>query len=196
MFKRMGRDSNPRWTFAHAGFQDRCLKPLGHPSKCRSLGANLHLSWMSFVIIDSLTPSHIVSEILPCQSLPQPKNPGQTSHSFLMRQAVGPRSSIKASCPAPPGISNKSIGLALGTCRQRRCVERGCSKIRHARRSVTQWRPSASRTYSPACRRFAGLRSFPRRPLVRSPYPTPHPPRDASAESSLSPVPSACDSRA
>ncbi len=33
--KRMGRDSNPRWTFAHAGFQDRCLKPLGHPSKLR-----------------------------------------------------------------------------------------------------------------------------------------------------------------
>jgi hypothetical protein len=31
-YQRMGRDSNPRWTFAHAGFQDRCLKPLGHPS--------------------------------------------------------------------------------------------------------------------------------------------------------------------
>ena len=29
---RMGWDSNPRWTRAHAGFQDRCLKPLGHPS--------------------------------------------------------------------------------------------------------------------------------------------------------------------
>src|SRR5690349_1653758 len=28
----MGWDSNPRWAFAHAGFQDRCLKPLGHPS--------------------------------------------------------------------------------------------------------------------------------------------------------------------
>jgi hypothetical protein len=30
---RRGWDSNPRWTCAHAGFQDRCLKPLGHPSK-------------------------------------------------------------------------------------------------------------------------------------------------------------------
>ena len=29
---RMGRDSNPRWACTHAGFQDRCLKPLGHPS--------------------------------------------------------------------------------------------------------------------------------------------------------------------
>src|SRR5271155_4193535 len=29
---RMGWDSNPRWACAHAGFQDRCLKPLGHPS--------------------------------------------------------------------------------------------------------------------------------------------------------------------
>ena len=30
---RMGWDSNPRWACTHAGFQDRCLKPLGHPSK-------------------------------------------------------------------------------------------------------------------------------------------------------------------
>ena len=29
---RMGWDSNPRWTCTHAGFQDRCLQPLGHPS--------------------------------------------------------------------------------------------------------------------------------------------------------------------
>src|SRR6516164_2333538 len=28
----MGWDSNPRWRCRHAGFQDRCLKPLGHPS--------------------------------------------------------------------------------------------------------------------------------------------------------------------
>lgn len=30
--KRMGRDSNPWWTHAHSGFQDRRLRPLGHPS--------------------------------------------------------------------------------------------------------------------------------------------------------------------
>ena len=29
---RMGWDSNPRCACTHAGFQDRCLKPLGHPS--------------------------------------------------------------------------------------------------------------------------------------------------------------------
>src|SRR6516162_2321953 len=29
---RMGWDSNPRYPCGHAGFQDRCLKPLGHPS--------------------------------------------------------------------------------------------------------------------------------------------------------------------
>ncbi len=29
---RRGWDSNPRWACTHAGFQDRCLKPLGHPS--------------------------------------------------------------------------------------------------------------------------------------------------------------------
>ena len=31
----MGWDSNPRWACTHAGFQDRCLKPLGHPSDQR-----------------------------------------------------------------------------------------------------------------------------------------------------------------
>ena len=30
---RRGWDSNPRGTFIPAGFQDRCLQPLGHPSK-------------------------------------------------------------------------------------------------------------------------------------------------------------------
>lgn len=30
--KRMGQDSNLRWTRAHSGFQDRRLRPLGHPS--------------------------------------------------------------------------------------------------------------------------------------------------------------------
>ena len=29
---RTGWDSNPRWAFTHGGFQDRCLKPLGHLS--------------------------------------------------------------------------------------------------------------------------------------------------------------------
>ena len=30
---RRGWDSNPRATYAAAGFQDRCLQPLGHPSE-------------------------------------------------------------------------------------------------------------------------------------------------------------------
>ena len=30
--KRMGRDLNPRYGYPYAGFQNRCLKPLGHPS--------------------------------------------------------------------------------------------------------------------------------------------------------------------
>ena len=29
---RRGRDSNPRYTSVHAGFQDRCIQPLCHPS--------------------------------------------------------------------------------------------------------------------------------------------------------------------
>ena len=31
--RRMGWDSNPRATFAAAGFQDRCIQPLCHPSE-------------------------------------------------------------------------------------------------------------------------------------------------------------------
>ena len=29
---RTGWDSNPRYAYTYGGFQDRCLKPLGHPS--------------------------------------------------------------------------------------------------------------------------------------------------------------------
>ena len=32
---RMGWDSNPRYAYTHGGFQDRCLQPLGHPSRRR-----------------------------------------------------------------------------------------------------------------------------------------------------------------
>jgi hypothetical protein len=32
VYWRKGWDSNPRYPCRHAGFQDRCLKPLGHPS--------------------------------------------------------------------------------------------------------------------------------------------------------------------
>ena len=32
-------DSNPRWTFTHVGFQDRCIKPLCHSSDARCLMA-------------------------------------------------------------------------------------------------------------------------------------------------------------
>jgi hypothetical protein len=31
-FWRKRWDSNPRYAYTHGGFQDRCLKPLGHPS--------------------------------------------------------------------------------------------------------------------------------------------------------------------
>src|SRR5437762_3200437 len=36
---RMGWDSNPRTTCTVAGFQDQCLKPLGHPSDIRVVRA-------------------------------------------------------------------------------------------------------------------------------------------------------------
>ena len=36
----MERDLNPRYGRPYAGFQNRCLKPLGHPSVLGFLGAN------------------------------------------------------------------------------------------------------------------------------------------------------------
>jgi hypothetical protein len=42
--KRTGRDSNPRWSFPHAGFQDRCLKPLGHPSGSAKRAVGRHVN--------------------------------------------------------------------------------------------------------------------------------------------------------
>ena len=48
---RKGWDSNPRYPCGHAGFQDRCLKPLGHPSDSgisiayRTLRLNATRTW-------------------------------------------------------------------------------------------------------------------------------------------------------
>jgi hypothetical protein len=41
---RKGWDSNPRYPCRHAGFQDRCLKPLGHPSNPLKLFSYLRTS--------------------------------------------------------------------------------------------------------------------------------------------------------
>jgi hypothetical protein len=38
---RKGWDSNPRRTFTRGGFQDRCLKPLGHPSFAPSFATSI-----------------------------------------------------------------------------------------------------------------------------------------------------------
>ena len=47
---RRGRDSNPRYPFGYAGFQDRSHQPLGHLSACRRdtirpLLASLQQAW-------------------------------------------------------------------------------------------------------------------------------------------------------
>jgi hypothetical protein len=42
---RMRWDSNPRYACTYGGFQDRCLKPLGHPSRSsRNYAAIPHIS--------------------------------------------------------------------------------------------------------------------------------------------------------
>src|SRR5258708_6137722 len=42
---RKGWDSNPRYPCRHAGFQDRCLKPLGHPSGPLKLFSDFSDAW-------------------------------------------------------------------------------------------------------------------------------------------------------
>jgi hypothetical protein len=45
VYWRKGWDSNPRYPCRHAGFQDRCLKPLGHPSNPLKLFSYLRNAW-------------------------------------------------------------------------------------------------------------------------------------------------------
>jgi hypothetical protein len=40
----MGWDSNPRYAYTHGGFQDRYLKPLGHPSSLPGYNVAFHIS--------------------------------------------------------------------------------------------------------------------------------------------------------
>src|SRR5262245_66477080 len=47
---RKGWDSNPRGAYTPGGFQDRCLKPLGHPSAfdfLSTFGAGRSLKWLT-----------------------------------------------------------------------------------------------------------------------------------------------------
>lgn len=51
MFWRKRWDSNPRYPCGHAGFQDRCLKPLGHPSKSGIQARNASPEWLSLNVV-------------------------------------------------------------------------------------------------------------------------------------------------
>jgi hypothetical protein len=52
---RTGWDSNPRESCPSAGFQDRCLKPLGHPSK-------LCIAWF-LMVAQQLTPPAFANQL-------------------------------------------------------------------------------------------------------------------------------------
>jgi hypothetical protein len=68
-------DSNPRWTRAHAGFQDRCLKPLGHPSEPRFLSllrcSQHHPGRFHHPAADGSTPSALPRSRLQRQPVPR-----------------------------------------------------------------------------------------------------------------------------
>ena len=50
---RKGWDSNPRWACTHAGFQDRCLKPLGHPSVARAISVPIEAEPGSIFLVST-----------------------------------------------------------------------------------------------------------------------------------------------
>ena len=54
----MGWDSNPRYPCGHSGFQDRCLKPLGHPSTTRP-------DWHAYTICRQTRVKGLFGEIAP-----------------------------------------------------------------------------------------------------------------------------------
>src|SRR5437764_15148108 len=61
---RKGWDSNPRYPCRHAGFQDRCLKPLGHPSKPLILLRNpLCFTCQRKLFARLLLPVHLTARI-------------------------------------------------------------------------------------------------------------------------------------
>jgi hypothetical protein len=57
LYWRKGWDSNPRYPCRYAGFQDRCLKPLGHPSK--------PLKWLAYISPQTATKTSFATALLP-----------------------------------------------------------------------------------------------------------------------------------
>src|SRR5579862_8880385 len=70
MVWRKGWDSNPRYPCGHAGFQDRCLKPLGHPS--------VRCDFNHLTIENSRTRGRLrasLGSLLGCVPIPFQRNP-------------------------------------------------------------------------------------------------------------------------
>jgi hypothetical protein len=62
---RRGRDSNPRYPFGHAGFQDRSHQPLGHLSATRTLGSGFHFTFPNSLLLLPLLLKYLVHWYLP-----------------------------------------------------------------------------------------------------------------------------------
>src|ERR1700704_6662209 len=97
-FWRKGWDSNPRYPCRHAGFQDRCLKPLGHPSKPLKLFSYLR---------DAPRPEGGLHLLLPLSSASA--DLGAAPARAVLRPACGLERRITPSAPIRP------LGRAGGT---------------------------------------------------------------------------------
>ena len=94
MYWRRERDSNPRYGFPHSGFQDRRLRPLGHPSSLRERASQI---WDAGALAKAVAPK------LATESASEG---GPTSHFCLLT------SYFVVSLSTPPMYPRSASGIA------------------------------------------------------------------------------------
>src|SRR6516164_4429843 len=110
MYWRMGWDSNPRYPCGHAGFQDRCLKPLGHPSK-------LSITLVFFVAIASIRG-------LPYRSCDRPSSAAALGTHFSAPKAASILAAASSCIVAVTWRYRSSVMLIVG------CSRGSCATFR------------------------------------------------------------------
>src|SRR5262245_35502440 len=109
----MGWDSNPRWARAHAGFQDRCLNPLGHPSK-------LLIQWVFYLNLERAEKG-VATEI--ATERPQRPSPPPI---FAPRNAASILAAASSCIVSETWLYRSSV-TAIVECPRRSCATFGCT---------------------------------------------------------------------
>ena len=108
----MGRDSNPRDACTSAGFQDRCLKPLGHPSIAfRNKDLPVYRKFQKKSMLPKLLPKPFISRF---------QVPHGGSKSLVELSAA-------SSCIVLVTWEYRSIVVLMVECPRRSCATLGCT---------------------------------------------------------------------